>query len=60
YPLARFLYVYVNKEPGKDLDPITRQFLTLVLSRRGQEVVIKDGYVPVPAQVAQRELAKID
>ena len=33
---------------------------SLVLSRRGQEVVIKDGYVPVPAQVAKRELAKID
>ena len=60
YPLARFLYVYVNKEPGKDLDPITRQFLTMVLSRRGQEVVIKDGYIPLPAKVAARELAKLD
>jgi phosphate transport system substrate-binding protein len=60
YPLARFLYVYINKEPGKDLDPITRQFLTLVLARRGQEVVIKDGYIPLPAKVAARELAKFD
>jgi len=60
YPLARFLYIYANKEPGKELDPITRQFLTMVLSRRGQEVVIKDGYIPLPAKVAARELAKID
>jgi len=59
YPLARFLYVYVNKEPGKALDPITGQFLTMVLSRRGQEVVVKDGYIPLPATVAARELAKI-
>jgi phosphate transport system substrate-binding protein len=59
YPLARFLYVYVNKAPGKELDPITRQFLTMVLSRRGQEVVVKDGYIPLPATVAERELAKV-
>ena len=60
YPLARFLYVYVNKEPGKDLDPITRQFLTMVLSQRGQAVVVKDGYIPLPAKVAAHELARID
>ena len=59
YPLARFLYVYVNKEPGKDLDPITAQFLAMVLSRQGQEVVVKDGYIPLPAVVAERELARI-
>jgi phosphate transport system substrate-binding protein len=59
YPLARFLYVYVNKEPGKQLDPITRQFLTMVLSRQGQQVVVKDGYIPLPATVAGRELAGI-
>ena len=60
YPLARFLYVYVNKEPGKELDPITRQFITMVLSKQGQEVVIKDGYIPLPAAVAGREVARID
>jgi phosphate transport system substrate-binding protein len=60
YPLARFLYVYVNKVPGKELDPITREFLAMVLSRRGQEVVVKDGYIPLPAPVAARELAKVE
>lgn len=60
YPLARFLYVYVNKVPGSELDPITREFLTMVLARQGQEVVVKDGYIPVPAKVSARELAKID
>ncbi len=59
YPLARFLYIYINKEPGKKLDPITAQFLTMVLARQGQEVVVKDGYIPLPAAVAAKELTKI-
>ena len=59
YPLARFLYVYVNKAPGKPLPPLTREFIKLVLSRTGQKVVVKDGYIPLPAKVAERELAKI-
>jgi phosphate transport system substrate-binding protein len=59
YPLARFLYVYVNKAPGKPLTPLTAEFIKLVLSRAGQEVVVKDGYIPLPAKVAEKELAKI-
>ena len=58
YPLARFLYVYVNKIPGQELDPITSQFLDMVLSRQGQDVVVKDGYIPLPAKVAERERTK--
>jgi len=59
YPLSRFLYVYVNKAPGQPLPPLTAEFVKLVLSREGQEVVVKDGYIPLPAGVAERELAKI-
>ena len=59
YPLSRFLYVYVNKAPGKPLPPLTAEFIKLVLSREGQEVVVKDGYIPLPAAVAERELKKI-
>ena len=59
YPLARFLYVYVNKAPGKPLDPLTREFVKLMLSRDGQEAVIKDGYYPIPAAIAREELNKI-
>ena len=59
YPLSRFLYVYVNRAPGKPLDPLTREFVKLVLSREGQEVVIKDGYYPIPATIAKEELGKI-
>ena len=59
YPLARFLYVYVNKAPGKPLDPLTREFVKLIMSKDGQEGVIKDGYFPVPASVAKEELGKV-
>jgi phosphate transport system substrate-binding protein len=52
YPLARFLIVYVNKKPGAPLDALTREFLSFVLSKEGQAVVEKDGYFPMPAQVA--------
>ena len=59
YPLSRFLYVYINRAPGKPLDPLTREFVRLVLSKEGQEVVIKDGYFPIPATIAKEELGKI-
>jgi phosphate transport system substrate-binding protein len=59
YPLARFLFVYVNKAPGKALDPLTREFVKLIVSREGQEGVIKDGYFPVPAAIAKEELNKV-
>jgi phosphate transport system substrate-binding protein len=52
YPLARFLYVYVNKRPGEPLDKLTQEFVKFVLSKAGQEIVVKDGYFPLPATVA--------
>jgi phosphate transport system substrate-binding protein len=60
YPLSRFLYLYVNKAPNKPLDPLVRQFLLYVLSKPGQEVVIKDGYLPLTAALAKREREKLD
>ena len=54
YPLSRFLYVYVNKDPNKALSPLEREFVKLVYSRQGQEVVVKDGYIPLPAAVVER------
>jgi len=60
YPLARFLYVYINKAPKKGLDPLVKQFMSLVLSKEGQEVVVKDGYFPLPAAVVSEETAKLE
>ena len=60
YPLSRFLYVYVNKHPEKPLPPLEKEFIKLVLSKMGQEIVIKDGYIPLPAKVIKKELSKLD
>lgn len=59
YPLSRFLYVYVNKAPNKPLAPLEAEFVKLILSKQGQEVVVKDGYIPVPAKVAAKALADL-
>jgi phosphate transport system substrate-binding protein len=59
YPLARFLYVYVNRAPNKPLDPLVREFLVYALSKQGQENVVKDGYLPIANRIVQEELAKI-
>jgi phosphate transport system substrate-binding protein len=60
YPLARFLYIYVNKPPTKSLDPLTQEFVKLVVSKQGQQVVVKDGYFPIPAMIATEEMAKVN
>jgi phosphate transport system substrate-binding protein len=59
YPMSRFLYVYINKAPGKALDPVTREFAKLIMSKEGQEGVVKDGYFPLPASIMKEELNKI-
>lgn len=59
YPLARFLYVYLNKHPNKPLQPMEREFIRMVLSKSGQMVVVKDGYIPLPARVVDKELGKL-
>jgi len=60
YPLSRYLYVYVNKHPNKPLPPMEKEFISMVLAKIGQEVVIKDGYIPLPAKVANKYLKKIN
>jgi phosphate transport system substrate-binding protein len=59
YPLARFLYVYVNKRPNQALAPLEREFVKMVMSKAGQEVVVKDGYIPLPAKVVEEQLSKL-
>lgn len=59
YPLARFLYVYINKPPQQPIDKLTAEFIRFVQSRAGQEVVVKDGYYPLPAKAAAVEARKV-
>jgi len=60
YPLSRFLLVYVNKEPNKALDPLTKEFLKFVLSKEGQEIVVKDGYYPMSAKLVSEDRAAME
>ncbi len=56
FPLARFLYVYVNKNPNQPLDPRRAEFVEFVYSQEGQQAVIKDGYFPVSNFIAKQDL----
>ncbi|MCQ8104037.1 phosphate ABC transporter substrate-binding protein PstS family protein [Methylomonas sp. SURF-2] len=60
YPLSRFLYVYVNKKPNEALAPLEKEFIKMVLSKTGQQVVVKDGYIPMPAKVVEKALTLIE
>jgi len=59
YPIARYLYVYVNKAPNRPLDPPVKEFLSFVLSQQGQQVVVKDGYFPLLSKDVTAETQKI-
>jgi phosphate transport system substrate-binding protein len=59
YPLARFLYIYVNKKPNEPMDKLIHEFVKFVNSKEGQEIVVKDGYYPMPAAVATETLTAL-
>jgi phosphate transport system substrate-binding protein len=58
YPIARFLYIYVNKNPNEDLDPVRGEFIRFVYSKEGQEAVVRDGYFPVTKALADQDLGE--
>ena len=60
YPLSRYLNLYIVKEPGKPLDPLRLEFIRYIFSKEGQEVVVKDGYFPLPAAIAAQELKNVE
>ena len=61
YPLARDAYIYVNKAPGRAMDPKVREFIRFVLSREGQEIIQRAGiYTPIPASYIREQLKKLD
>lgn len=56
YPIARFLLVYVNHKPGSTMEPLRAEFIKMIFSKQGQEAVVKDGYIPVTADIAREDL----
>ncbi len=59
YPLGRMLYIYVPLKPGQRMDKLTREFLRFVLSKEGQKIVVKDGYLPLTAKLVKAQLKNI-
>ena len=59
YPIARFLYIYVNKNPNQPLDPLRAQFIKYIFSKAGQQAVIKAGFFPVNAAIAKLDLGAL-
>jgi phosphate transport system substrate-binding protein len=59
YPIARFLYIYINHDPRRPMEPLRAEFIRMMFSRAGQESVVKDGYFPVNADIAREELVKV-
>jgi len=55
YPFSRFLYLVVNKKPGEPLPTLEREFLRYVLSKEGQQQVVRDGYFPIREDVLIRQ-----
>src|SRR5262249_38505719 len=59
YPITRLLYIYVNYKPKSELDPLRREFIRYILSKDGQQDVIKDGYFPIKAKTASQALKSV-
>jgi len=60
YPLSRFLYVYVNKNPSRKFDLMQAEFIKFVMSKPGQQIVIKDGYYPVSNGISKSDKQALD
>jgi phosphate transport system substrate-binding protein len=57
YPIARFLYIYVNKDPNRPLEPLRGEFIRFVYSKEGQEAVRRAGFFPITKGLADKDLA---
>jgi len=62
YPYGRFLYFYLRRVPGQPLDPLVAEYMRMVLSREGQQIIASqaNGYMPLSAEEARAELAKLN
>lgn len=59
YPLARYLYIYLNKAPGKPPDPPLLEFVKYVLSRDGQNETIRSGFYPITHEARAKDLEAV-
>jgi phosphate transport system substrate-binding protein len=62
YPYARDLYIYIRREPGTPFDPLVKEYMRMVLSKQGQQIVAHDpkGYLPLNDHDVKLELDKLN
>ncbi len=61
YPMYADVFFFMNREPGKPLDPKLKEFVRYVLSREGQAQVVRDGkYLPLTADVVREQRKLLD
>jgi phosphate transport system substrate-binding protein len=61
YPLTRFTSTFINRVPNKPVDPKVKEFLRFILSRDGQEAVIREGsYLPLTSALIRDQLRKLE
>ena len=61
YPLSRYIYVYINRKPGTPITPKVKEFVKLILSQQGQQVVASEGvFIPLQPEVVAEELKKLE
>ena len=60
YPLHRFTTLYINRTPGRSVDPKVAEFVRYILSREGMQAVSEDAaYTPLNEDVAVAQRAKL-
>jgi phosphate transport system substrate-binding protein len=57
YPLRRNLYLYINRPPKGALPPPLTEYVKYSLSRQGQQIVVDEGYYPLPTMELDRLIA---
>jgi hypothetical protein len=59
YPIARYLYIYLDKKPNEPLDPLRAEFIKYILSKDGQTLTEKGGYFPVTNEIREHDLGAL-
>lgn len=61
YPLIRDAYIYINRAPGRPIEPKIKEFIRYILSRQGQQDIVKNGmYYPLTPAALQEQLKKLN
>ena len=61
YPLTRIIPAFINRPPGQPVDPKVKEFFRYILSREGQQDIVRDGgYLPLSNQAVREQLKKLE